>query len=299
MKSHFDTGDPHSCGIANGSYICFLFSPQLWKHSNPICRENLPEAIPSGMEAPLCRPFCVKPRASRPIQREMSTSPMPAINRIRRISPDGSIQTVAGNGLPGYKGDGGLASQSQLNSPYGLALDPSGNLYVADLGNAVVRRVGADGVIQTIAGGGSTAPSALSATTRAIDVKLNAPRNIAADSSGVVYISDFGLHEIFMVGPNGVIKVIAGDGTPGSVGDGGPSIAAELRFPAGLALDSSGALYIADSGNSRVRKIVKGVITSLCRSPACIQSSHWARVRWGRRSIGCGRKSRSDRTPRA
>jgi len=174
-------------------------------------------------------------------------------HRVRRISPAGIITTVAGNGYPGFRGDGGPAQAAQLNAPYGLAVDAAGNLYLADLGNARIRKISPDGIIQTIAGGGVAG------------LTLSQPRNLALDATGNLYLSDFGSHRVLRISPAGIVSSVAGTGLPGLIDDGAsvPATLAPLRSPAGLAVAPLGALYIADSGNHRVRKIVDGWMTTL------------------------------------
>jgi len=185
-----------------------------------------------------------------------------ADNRVRKITPDGNIQTIAGSGVAGFAGDGGPAAQAVLNQPYGLAVDSSGNLYIADLGNARVRKISAGGSIQTVAGGGGTAAGG-SVSAAAVNVQLLEPRNVAIDSGGLLYISDFAAHTVYKVSPGGVLSTFAGNGNAGFSGDGSPAIQAQLNAPAGLAADASGGVYIADSGNSRIRKVSNGVISTV------------------------------------
>ena len=168
-------------------------------------------------------------------------------HRIRKITPDGLISTVAGDGSPGFRGDGGPASASRLNTPYGIAVDRAGNLYIADLGNNRVRKVAPDGTISTVPGTDS----------------LLAPRNVALDATGSLYISEFNGNRVQHLRTDGVLEIIAGTGVAGFGGDGGPATAALLSSPAGLAFDSAGNLYIADSGNSRIRKVAGGVMTTV------------------------------------
>ena len=168
-------------------------------------------------------------------------------HRVRRVAADGSISTVAGDGIPGFRGDGGPASASRLNTPYGIAVDRAGNLYIADLGNNRVRKVSPDGTISTVPGTDT----------------LLAPRNVALDPEGVLYISEFGGHRVRRLRADGIVESVVGTGEPGFAGDGGPATSAQLAYPAGLAFDSAGNLYIADSSNNRVRKVSGGVISTV------------------------------------
>ncbi len=187
-------------------------------------------------------------------------------HRVRKVAANGVIQTVAGTAVFGFSGDGGPAAQAQLNTPYGLALDTQGNLYIADLGNARVRRVAPDGTIVTVAGGGLLPAGAANNGTTATMLALTAPRNLAFDASGNLYISDFGAAQVYQVSPQGSLVTFAGTGIAGAAGDNGAAIAAQLNHPAGLAFDSQGALYIADSANHLVRRVKQGLITSYARA---------------------------------
>ncbi|HWB86493.1 MAG TPA: hypothetical protein VG675_20290 [Bryobacteraceae bacterium] len=179
-------------------------------------------------------------------------------NRVRKITPAGVISTVAGTGAAGFSGDSGPAAAAQLNLPYGLAADAAGNLYIADLGNNRVRRISPDGIITTVAGNGQKAASADGVA--AVKAGLLTPRNVAVDASGTLYISEFEGHRVRKVTSDGRIFTVAGTGVAGFRGDGGPATAAQLNFPAGLALDRTGALYIADSQNQCIRKVYPGGI---------------------------------------
>jgi uncharacterized protein (TIGR03437 family) len=177
-------------------------------------------------------------------------------HRVRKINAAGIISTLAGTGTAGFSGDGGPAASAQLNLPYGLAADSSGALYVADLGNNRVRRIGPDGVIATFAGAGVQGSAGDGGP--AAGAQLLAPRNVAVDAAGNLFVSEFGGHRVRKITPDGRISTVAGTGVAGFRGDGGPAIYAQLAFPAGLAVDQAGALYIADSQNQRVRKILAG-----------------------------------------
>ena len=176
-------------------------------------------------------------------------------HRIRRVGLDGIIRTVAGTGSPGRRAD-------QLNCPYGIALDAASNLYIADLGNAMVRRLGSDGRLTTIAGGGQERPVP-GKVIKAADARLIKPRDVAVDRFGNVFIADFEAHMVYQVNPAGMLVVVAGTGKEG------PSVPvvltaqSELSHPAGLAIDAAGVLYIADSGNSRVRRLEQGFLMTV------------------------------------
>jgi sugar lactone lactonase YvrE len=185
--------------------------------------------------------------------------------RVRRVGPDGIITTVAGNGTAGYGGDGGPAQQAQLSFPEGILVGADGSLYIADTGNQRVRRVGPDGVITTVAGngtagyGGDTGP--------APQARLNLPDGVALGPDGSLYIADPGNERVRRVGPDGVIRTVAGNGTGGFSGDGGPATQAQLHGPAGIAVGPDGSLYIADKGNQRVRRVgPDGVISTVAGS---------------------------------
>ena len=180
-------------------------------------------------------------------------------NRIRKLTlATGIITTVAGNGVKGFSGDGGAATSARLDGPTGVALDPEGNVYIADGtadGHNRVRRVAAaTGIITTVAGNGSQGYSGDGGpATRA---QLSSLGGLAADASDNLYIADNFNHRIRMVSAaTGIITSVAGSGIAGSVGDGGPAANAELNNPLSVAVDKVGDLYIADSGNYRIRKV--------------------------------------------
>ena len=172
------------------------------------------------------------------------------------------IETVAGAGSPYYGGDGGPATAAYLFYPAGVALDGAGNLYIADLENSRIRKVDAAGVITTVAGDGRCCYSGDGGA--AVAARLSSPRGVAVDGAGNLYIADTRNNRIRKVDAAGVITTVAGTGTEGFGGDGGPAVAAQLNRPTGVASDGLGNLYIADWGNHRIRKVdAAGVITTV------------------------------------
>jgi sugar lactone lactonase YvrE len=174
-------------------------------------------------------------------------------SRIRKVTTDGIIHTVAGGGTTGL-GDGGPAASAQLKNPEGIAVDLEGNLIIPDTGNNRVRKVTPDGMINTIAGNGT--PGFAGDGGRAIDAQLNGPCGVAVDGAGNLYIADTRNERVRRVTTSGIINTVAGDGTNGFAGDGGPATSAQLDLPIGVAVDGAGDLFIADSNNMRVRKVV-------------------------------------------
>jgi sugar lactone lactonase YvrE len=187
-------------------------------------------------------------------------------NVVRRVDAlSGVITTVAGTGIQGYSGDGGAALSAQLFAPYGVAVDSAGNLYIADQGNEVIRRVdAASGTITTVAGNGTQGYSGDGGP--AGGAELNGCVGITVDAAGNLYIADSGNDVIRRVdAASGTISTVAGTGTPGYSGDGGPATSAQLAAPAGVALDAAGNLYIADASNSVIRRVlsVSGTIATV------------------------------------
>jgi hypothetical protein len=179
-------------------------------------------------------------------------------NVIREVvQATGTIITVAGTGTAGYSGDGGAATSAQLNSPYGVAVDSSGDLFIADAGNNVIREViPATGIIITVAGTGKAGYSGDGAA--ATSAQLNSPLGVAVDSSGNLYVADTGNNAIReVVQATGTIITVAGTGTAGYSGDGAAATSAELSGPVSVAVDASGNLFIADAGNNVVREVVQ------------------------------------------
>ncbi len=183
-------------------------------------------------------------------------------SRVRGVAANGIILTLAGNATAGFGGDGSASSSAQLKNPAGVAVDAVGNIYIADTGNARIRKISVNGVISTIAGNGT--PGFSGDGGPAVAAQLNAPIGIAVDSAGNLFIADSGNNRIRKVEPGGMIHTVAGNGTSGFGGDGGPAASAPLKSPAAVALDAAGNIYIADSGNNRVRQITTdGLIHSI------------------------------------
>ena len=164
-------------------------------------------------------------------------------HRVRRVSR-GIITTIAGTGTAGFSGDGGAAASARLNAPAGVAVDAAGNVYVADMLNHRIRKVAADGTVTTIAGSGARGFSGDNGA--ATQASLNSPRGVAFDAAGNLYIADRDNHRIRRVTPGGIITTVAGSGSQGFSGDGGPATSAKLNFPYAVAVDAAGSLYIAD-----------------------------------------------------
>ncbi len=178
---------------------------------------------------------------------------------IRKIATDGTISTFAGNGNAGYSGDGGGAGGATLNNPTGLAIDGSGNIYVADTDNSVIRKITpGGGTITTIAGNGFGTFSGDGGA--ALRASLSHPRGVVVDTAGNLYIADTVNSRIRVVTPNGVINTVAGTGALGNFGDGGPATSAVLNFPTGMAINAAGKLYFADTQNNNIRLLTPSAV---------------------------------------
>jgi sugar lactone lactonase YvrE len=192
-------------------------------------------------------------------------------DRVRKVSTGGVITTLAGNGMGGFSGDGGQAKNARLCAPSGTAVDGSGNVFIADSANNRVRKVAPGGVITTYAGsgnnncGGNNGGGCQRSGDNGLATKatLCLPTGLALDSAGNLYIADSGNNVVRKVTPGGVITTFAGTGAWGSSGDGGPATSAKFAIPTGLAVDNSlHRVYIADTGNSKVRAVNSGVIST-------------------------------------
>ena len=186
-------------------------------------------------------------------------------NRIFKVDTSGRLTVVAGNGTFGFSGDDGPATDASLRDPFGVALDGSGNLFIADLNNRRIRRVdAATGIITTVAGNGSFGFSGDNGP--ATDASLNFPTGVALDGSGNLFIADLNNQRIRQVdAATGIITTVAGNGLCCFSGDNGPASDASLSNPNGVAVDGSGNLFIADQLNNRIRRVdaATGIITTV------------------------------------
>ncbi len=196
-----------------------------------------------------------------------------SVNQVVRKVSATAVSTVAGSGVSGYSGDGAAATAAKLNNPTGVALDAANNVYIADQGNNVIRRVDAvSGVITTVAGGGSTLVTAASSNVAATSAILYGTQAVAVDPAGNLFLSTSFYQMVLRVDAGtGVITVYAGGGTGGGtdgLGDGGAATSALLSNPTGLALDASGDLFIADTGDNMIREVnvATGVISAVAGS---------------------------------
>ncbi len=189
-----------------------------------------------------------------------------SLNCVFEISTSGTLTLIAGNSRAGYSGDGGPATQAQLHSPNGLAVDGSGDVFIADTANNVVREVMPNGIITTFAGNGTAGYTGdLGPATQA---QLHGPAGVAVDSSGDVYIADSANNVIREVSPDGTITTIAGTGYANYSGDGGNPILADLNNPQDVAVGPDGGIYIADTNNQFIREVVAGSINYVAGSGA-------------------------------
>jgi Concanavalin A-like lectin/glucanases superfamily/Immunoglobulin domain/Regulator of chromosome condensation (RCC1) repeat len=185
-----------------------------------------------------------------------------ANNRIRKVNTNGVIMTVAGNGTAGYTGNGGAATNASFSSPAGIVVDASGNLFIADWGNNVIRKVATNGIITAVAGTGTAGYSGDGGL--ALNATLKGPNGIAVDAFGNLFIADTDNNRIRKVNTNGIIATVAGNGNAGYSGDGGLATNATLNAPTTVVVDSSGNLFISDFNNNRIREVYSnGVITTI------------------------------------
>ncbi len=196
--------------------------------------------------------------------------------RVRKVNTNGIITTVAGNGSAGYSDGGGVATNAGLFNPRGVVVDTNGNIYFSDYGNSIVRKVNTNGMITIVAGktfGGYGSAGYSGDGGAATNAMLWSPIGLTLDASGNLFIADYNNERIRKVNTNGIITTIAGNGNSGTYtnghyingyGDGGMATNANLWWPSGVCVDSTGNVFIADSGDNRIRKVdANGIITTV------------------------------------
>ena len=182
--------------------------------------------------------------------------------------PRFTITTVAGTGKRGMRGDGGPAIEALIERPTAVALDSMGNLYIADERNQRIRLVTTDGIITTVMGTGLSAVQ--NEDLPESQTNLVSAYGIATDQEDNLYVLSRGHSKIFKVGEDGIARRIVGTGQSGFAGDGGPAIDAKVNFPNHLVADAEGNLFIADTGNHRIRRVsTDGIITTVAGTGAC------------------------------
>ena len=182
-------------------------------------------------------------------------------HRIRMVDRHGVISTVAGTGVAGYSGDGGPAVNAQLNMPYGILLDNEDNLLIADSDNNVIRKVGHDKIIRTVAGTGERGYAGDGGPARA--AKFDSPQALAIDKDGRVYINDEHNNAIRIIDPDDTVRTLVGTKGPGFSGDGGPAIAAQIADPENIWVRKDGTILISARDNARVRIVsADGIINT-------------------------------------
>ena len=184
---------------------------------------------------------------------------------VMKLSVAGVFSTVAGTGVYGFKGDNGPAIAAQLRSPWKVAVDKAGNVFIADNLDNRIRKVTPAGIITTVAGNGGAGFSGDGG--QAIYARMQGPADLAIDGSGNLFVADYVNRRVRKIAPNGIISTVAGSGVSGRGGDGGSAKLAQLGFVTGISVNSRGELFIADNTNSTVRKMdVNGIISTVAGS---------------------------------
>jgi len=198
-------------------------------------------------------------------------------HRIRRIDRNGVISTVAGTGVPGYSGDGGPAINAQLNMPYGIILDNEDNLLIADSDNHVIRKVGRDGIIRTIAGSGQRGYDGDGGPATA--AKFDSPQSLALYKDGRLYIGDEHNNAIRVIELSGTVRTLVGIKGPGFSGDGGPSFTAQIADPENIWVRKDGSILISARDNSRLRIVsADGIINTFAGKGPTSRHDYYAPI---------------------
>ena len=191
-------------------------------------------------------------------------------SRVKRVDLQTlAIEDIAGTGARSYSGDGGAALGCELNLPVSVLYDPAGNLLISDQANQRIRRVDPSGTITTIAGSGrhgfagDGGPATAAEFALPVGQRGHPAGHIALADDGTLYLADTENNRVRRIGPDGMVSTVAGRGTYGSAGDGGPALEAELAYPVDVALSPEGVLHIADTENNCVRKLEDGVLTTV------------------------------------
>ena len=178
---------------------------------------------------------------------------------IRKIDVDGKISTIAGTGVAGFSGDGGLATVAKIDSPDDIVVDGSGNIIFFDVGNGKIRKISTEGIISTIAGTDIFNGDNILAT----EARINLPRNPAFDKHGNLFVAEQSGHRIRKIDTSGKVTTVAGNGTVGYSGDGEVATSAQIDNPRAVAVDNYGNIYISDATNDVIRKVdVNGIIVT-------------------------------------
>lgn len=187
-------------------------------------------------------------------------------HRIRKVDVAGNISTYAGNGIAAYAGDGGPATAASLHNPNRMTIDAAGNIFVADAGNNVIRKISTSGIITTVVGTGVAGFSGDGGPATA--ARMSQPLGVGFDANGNMYIADGFNRRIRKVSPSGIISTIAGNGMSGTTGDGGLAIAATMQYPNGIAVDATCNVYFTDWSAHTVRRInTSGYISTVVGIP--------------------------------
>lgn len=199
-------------------------------------------------------------------------------HRIRRVDANGVISTVAGTGVAGYSGDGGLAVNAQLNTPYGIFLDRNDNLLIADSDNQVIRKVTSDGIIRTFAGSGQRGYEGDGGP--ALTAKFDSPQALAIDSQDRVYVGDEHNNAIRVIEVDGMVRTLVGTRGPGFSGDGGPASQAQIADPENLWVRKDGSILITVRDNARLRIVSPdGIINTFAGKGPTDKHTYFAPIR--------------------